>query len=505
MASSPRPSPLRASCAAATPCSSRPRRRRSACATGETLLSDGPFAETQEQLGGFYLIECDTVDEAIGAAKRIPGALNGIRRGAPDHGVRLTGGGTTAVARVFREEYGRAVATLARILGDIDRAEDAIQEAFVIATTRWPADGTPRRPLAWIVTTARNRAIDAIRAERTRSGSEAARHRLLEGTAPDDLDTLDTGTPIPDERLGLIFACCHPALALDARVPLTLRLVAGLTVPEIGRGLLLPEATVAQRLVRAKRKIRDAAHPDRRAPGRRAARAHRRRAGGPLPDLLGGLPGDRRRRPAPRRLAEEAIRLARVLHELMPDEAEPLALLALMTLHHARRRARTDAGGALVLLPDQDRALWDRADIDRGVALVERALRMRRPAGPYALQAAIAAVHAEAPRAEDTDWPQILALYDALMRTTPTPVVALNRAVALAEVHGPADALEEVEALAGLGAMADWGPLHAARADMLRRLGRSVEAAAAYRVAAELSGSAAERAFLRARGDALGR
>ncbi len=228
---------------------------------GETLLSDGPFAETHEQLGGYYMVECDTLDQAIGAAKRIPGARHGSIEVRPIMELRLTGGDTEAVARVFREEYGRAVATLARILGDIDRAEDAIQDAFAIAIDRWPREGTPRRPLAWIVTTARNRAIDAIRAERTRSGSEAARLRLLEGTAPDELDNLGSDTPIPDERLGLIFACCHPSLALDARVPLTLRLVAGLTVPQIGRALLLPEATVAQRLVRAKRKIRDAAIP----------------------------------------------------------------------------------------------------------------------------------------------------------------------------------------------------------------------------------------------------
>jgi len=362
----------------------------------------------------------------------------------------------------------------------------------------------PRRPLAWIVTTARNRAIDAIRAERTRSGSEAARLRLLEGTASDDVDSISTDTPIPDERLGLIFACCHPSLALDAQVPLTLRLVAGLTVPEIGRALLLPEATVAQRLVRAKRKIRDAAIPI----GEPPADELPERIGAVLAVLYltytegysaTGGPGLRRDD-----VAEEAIRLAEALRGLMPEEAEPTALLALMTLHHARRRARVDADGALVLLRDQDRGLWDRAAIDRGIGLVERALRMRRPPGPYALQAAIAALHAEVTRAEETDWRQILALYDALMRTAPTAVVAVNRAVAVAEVHGPGPALEEIEALAATDALAAFGPLHAARADVLRRLGRPDDAAAAYRRAADLTGSAAERTFLTAAAAAMG-
>ena len=386
------------------------------------------------------------------------------------------------------------MAVLARVLGDIDRAEDAIQEAFVTALRRWPRDGVPSRPGAWIITTARNRAIDAIRAERTRAGSERARARALEGVTPDPLDDIAADAPIPDERLGLIFACCHPALALEAQVPLTLRLVAGLTVAEIGRVLLLPDATVAQRLARAKRKIRDAGIPVAEPP----AAALPARIGAVLAVLYlayaegyAATGGDALRRDD---VAAEAIRLAEVLVALMPDEAEPAALLALMTLHHARRAARAGADGSLVLLRDQDRALWDRDAIARGTALVERALRMRRPPGPYALQAAVAALHAGAPDAASTDWPQILALYDVLMRTAPTAVVALNRAVALAEVRGPQGGLEAVEALAAGDALRGYGPLHAARADMLRRLGREAQARAAYRRAAELVAHPSERA-----------
>jgi RNA polymerase sigma-70 factor (ECF subfamily) len=405
------------------------------------------------------------------------------------------------VARLFREEQGRAVATLIRVTGDFDLAEEAVQDAFISALETWPSRGVPSNPGAWITTTARNRAIDRLR--RRRRLVEKTELLARETTLEAELraigsDPTDAAMPIADDRLRLIFTCCHPALAMDARVALTLRTLGGLTTPEIARAFLVPEPTLAQRLVRAKRKIRDAGIPYRVPPAEL------------LPERLAGVlhvlylvfnegyaasSGDALIR---RELCAEAIRLTRVVVELLPDEPEARGLLALMLLHDARRDARVDDAGQLVLLDDQDRSRWDEDRITEGRTLIVAVLEEQRP-GPYQVQAAIAALHDEAATAADTDWPQIAILYRRLLEMTPSPVVELNLAAAVAMADGPAVGLAMMDGIAAAGELDSYPYLHASRADLLRRLGRWSEADAAYRRALALTTNGAERSFLERR------
>jgi RNA polymerase sigma-70 factor (ECF subfamily) len=403
---------------------------------------------------------------------------------------------SSAIERLYHEEFGRILATVIRLVGDFDLAEEATQEAFAAALTQWPREGVPLNPRAWVVSTARHKAIDRLR----RHGRFTEKVDELGGGELHEESSIagKAESPVPDERLRLIFTCCHPALALEAQVALSLRTLCGLSTEEIARAFLVPASTMAQRLVRAKRKIRTAGISYEVPPA------------GLLPERVDAVnaviylvfnegysstAGDALVRGE---LCREAIRLARILCELLPDDRESRGLAALMLLHESRRAARTDADGDLVLLEDQDRSLWNRAEIEEGLTLVASAMRAAEP-GSYTLQAAIAAEHAKAQRSSDTDWRKVALLYDALLHVRPTPVVELNRAVAVAMAYGPQAGLDAIDGLKASHALDSYYLLWSAEADLLRRLGRHAEAEQSYRRALELVTTDPERRFLERR------
>ena len=430
---------------------------------GKSLITDGPFAETHEQLGGYSVIECDDLDEAIRWAEKIPPRSTAQSRSPVVVAETISGMSAAAqIEKTFREEHGRILAALISQFGDFTLAEDALQDALVNALERWEIDGVPRNPGAWLLTVARRRLIDRIRRATTQ---EHTAETIAHGSSGQRRTRNPKWMTLsPDDRLKLMFTCCHPALALDAQVALTLHTLGRLSTPEIARAFLVPVPTMAQRLARARAKIRNA-DPLSCAARRPAPRTAGRAAGGYLPDFQRGYAATSGETLTRHELCEEAIRLCRVLVDLLPDSAEARGLLALMLLHDSRREARLNPEGELVLLDEQDRARWDQAKIREGTAVLDEALALFNP-GPYQVQAAISALHAEAATPDETDWPQIAALYDTLVLMMPSPVVEVNRAVAVAMADGPAAGLELLHRIEGVE---DFYPYHVARAELLRR------------------------------------